>query len=276
MGTSFLNDDLQRLREHEFLHCQQTAARTGKTLTVGYANALRLYGVPIGEHCRLSVDDVHVCVDGADERPNMRGVHAHIWKAQSRTHTLGDFRLASPTAAWAQIAPFLPLQDLIAVGCMLMSKNRRRRVATLDDFEEYLAANQRFKGRKQCQAALPHLVEGTDSPAEANLLAFLSIHGIRGIKPNFEVTLPHGDLRFIDLALPAIRLGLEYQGSYHAGIAQMREDANRMNQLIDLGWVIIQVTVSDMRTAHASEQLLVKIQRAISRQTALMRLIQNT
>lgn len=162
------------------------------------------------------------------------------------------------------------------MGCMMMSKDRYRRTAKLNDFEEYLATNQKFKGRAQCYKTLPYLTAGTDSPTEANLLAFLSVNGIQNITPNFEVSLRNGARRYIDLAVPNLKLGLEYQGAYHSDALQMRKDANRMNQLIDMGWVIIQVTSSDMRTTESRNQLLAKIQRAITRQTALKKLIQNS
>ncbi|WEV45981.1 hypothetical protein OZX62_05795 [Bifidobacterium sp. ESL0690] len=276
MDASFLNDDLQELREQEFQLCQQTVSRTSKTLTIGYTDALRLYGIPTPKNCSLSADEVHVCVALTEKRPKINGVRVHTWQAETRTCDMGNFQLVAPPVAWAQVAPYCSLQDHIAMGCMMMSKDRYRRTAKLNDFEEYLATNQKFKGRAQCYKTLPYLTAGTDSPTEANLLAFLSVNGIQNITPNFEVSLRNGARRYIDLAVPNLKLGLEYQGAYHSDALQMRKDANRMNQLIDMGWVIIQVTSSDMRTTESRNQLLAKIQRAITRQTALKKLIQNS
>lgn len=158
----------------------------------------------------------------------------------------------------------------------MMCKERLRRVCELGDIEEYLASNRKFRGRDLCKENLPYLVARTDSPAEANLVAFLAINGIEGMEPNYEVRLRNGRRRFIDLAFPAIKLGLEYQGAYHSNVHQMCEDANRMNQLIDIGWSILQITANDMRTQDSREHLLAKIQRAITRQTAVNKLIHNS
>lgn len=275
MSSSFLNDDLQNLRRREFERCQKAASRTTTTLTVGYGDALHLYGVPTPEDYDLSKKGIHICVPSGARRPRVNGLIAHTWAGELEAQSCGDFQVVSPAVAWSQISMHTSPIRHIATGCMLMSRDSRRRVTDKKTIEEYVKNNPTFTGRRACLKALPHLVENTDSPAEAELIAFLSIHGVKGFIPNFEIILPNRQRRFIDFAMPSIKLGLEYQGAYHGGTSQMRDDANRLNQLTNEGWAIIQITALDMRSDDARIRILSIIERAITRQTLLFDMKRN-
>lgn len=52
-----------------------------------------------------------------------------------------QFWIASPVMMWAQMAQYSTLEELAAIGASLMSRDKRRRMATLQGFR-YLLGNQ--------------------------------------------------------------------------------------------------------------------------------------
>ena len=49
-----------------------------------------------------------------------------------------QFWIASPVMMWAQMAQYSTLEELAAIGASLMSRDKRRRMATRKDFDTYL------------------------------------------------------------------------------------------------------------------------------------------
>ena len=244
-----MRQQAEEIRTREILRCGLAAECTRKVLIVGYANALRCWGVDPGD-CKLSDDVIHVAAQHQSARSHTRGVAAHVWKASYDVRTIpgARFLVASPQMAWAQIGQYVSLEDLVVVGSTLMCRDSRRRVASRAQFVDYVMNNPRFKGRPQCLKALPFLVENTDSPPEAVLHMLLCQHGIDGLCVNYRIRQRNHRDRFIDIAIPSVKVGIEYQGSYHSDPAQMRSDARRMNNLIALGWIILQATAEDLQS----------------------------
>ena len=55
----------------------------------------------------------------------------------------------------------------------------------------------------------------------------------------------------VDLALPDIRLAVEYDGQWHADRHQLGRDRARLRELDQAGWYVYHVTKEDLRNPDA-------------------------
>ena len=219
-----MHEDIVGRRRAE--RCNDAARRSKGPLLVGYINAANYYGAPIPRHCTLSVDAVHACVSSANKRRRIKGVVFHVFKGKLdiRKKDYEQFWIASPVMMWAQMAQYSTLEELAAIGASLMSRDKRRRMATRKDFDTYLEISPRFIGRNKCHEALPYMTENTDSPPENTLFGMLKDSGLGCPTANYRVNIGNSYV-ILDMAYPDCRVAFEYQGAYHADPAQMRIDA---------------------------------------------------
>jgi very-short-patch-repair endonuclease len=268
--SSFFADELASIQRMELERCRDAAERSRLPLVIGYANALRLWGLPVPN--ALPDDRIHVIADDVTRRPRLKGVAAHIWKGscEFREPPSERFLISSPIAAWAQMATYTTWQDLAVIGSSLLSRNQQHLGITLQELISYVHRNPKFKLRIRCMESIPFVIENTDSPPEAKLYIILVRAGITDIVANYPVRTASGIMRFIDLAIPDLKIGFEYQGAYHGSTRQMRNDANKMNQLLDQGWVILQVTADDIRTETGKEAMLETAMHVIAQRRALI------
>ena len=133
--SSFMHEDIVGRRRAERERCNDAARRSKGPLLVGYINAANYYGAPIPRHCTLSVDAVHACVSSANKRRRIKGVVFHVFKGKLdiRKKDYEQFWIASPVMMWAQMAQYSTLEELAAIGASLMSRDKRRRMATRKD-----------------------------------------------------------------------------------------------------------------------------------------------
>ncbi|GAA4767543.1 hypothetical protein [Microbacterium gilvum] len=55
----------------------------------------------------------------------------------------------------------------------------------------------------------------------------------------------------VDLALPELRMAIEYEGDHHRDKAQWRKDLARRRRLEALGWTYVSVTQADLDDPRA-------------------------
>ncbi len=76
----------------------------------------------------------------------------------------------------------------------------------------------------------------------------------RGIATVPLVVVRDGSDRFVarvDLALPELRLAIEYDGAWHGDTRQFARDRRRLNELTAAGWRVLFVTAADLRDRRA-------------------------
>ena len=83
-----------------------------------------------------------------------------------------------------------------------------------------------------------------------------------GVKMNYRVSLP-GEERYIDMAFPMQRVGLEYKGRLYHGIEQSSRDDRRQNGLVGSGWTIINVWYEDLLESHLFGALVSNLSKAL-------------
>ncbi|MFC8846538.1 MULTISPECIES: hypothetical protein [unclassified Micromonospora] len=83
---------------------------------------------------------------------------------------------------------------------------------------------------------------GAQSPPESHLRIRLVLAGLPRPVTQHPVRLASGLVLHPDLAWPAFRVAVEYDGHWHADAEQLHRDRQRLNHLVGAGWVVLHVT----------------------------------
>jgi very-short-patch-repair endonuclease len=101
-------------------------------------------------------------------------------------------------------------------------------------------------GCRRADATLRWCDPRAESPPESELRVHLHIAGIL-VTPQFWVVIDGECVARVDLALPEIKLAIEYDGQWHGDHHQLGRDRARVRLLNSAGWHVFQVTKEDMR-----------------------------
>lgn len=144
---------------------------------------------------------------------------------------------------WFDLAGTLDLPDLVAAGDSAL-----RAGATAGQLAEATDLGRGRRGVVRARQALPLLDHRSGSRPESLLRVALVTGGLPAPEVNQPVYDQHGGwLAEPDLAYPAARLAVEYQGAHHAELRTMRRDAARHMDLHRAGWQVLYYTADDVR-----------------------------
>lgn len=103
------------------------------------------------------------------------------------------------------------------------------------------------RGRRRLQDAVALSEPLAESPMETRLRLLLVLGGLPAPAVQFRVVDGQGVVRArVDLAYPAARLALEYDGEYHFDAEFSRRDRHRDLELGDIGWHTMRFTSDDV------------------------------
>jgi G:T-mismatch repair DNA endonuclease (very short patch repair protein) len=103
------------------------------------------------------------------------------------------------------------------------------------------------RGARRTRLAVGLSDPRAESQPESTLRVLLALAGIVTV-PQYIVR--DGGRRFVarvDLALPDLKVAIEYDGAWHGDAPQLTRDRRRMNALASAGWKVLFVTAADMR-----------------------------
>ncbi len=103
----------------------------------------------------------------------------------------------------------------------------------------------RGSGRARRAAALADGLAG--SPQETRLRLLLPRDGLPAPTAQVRVFDDEGFVARVDLAYPDLKIAIEYDGLWHGGRRAFLSDRRRLNRLVAAGWVVLHVTVEDLR-----------------------------
>jgi len=205
---------------------------------------------------------VHVTGFEAERGLRRHGVDGHKSRRPVETVDVDGLRCSNPIAAWAECSELLPIDDLVIMGDGLLARGGA--IATLDDLERIARSRAGARGAKALRAAMRLVRAGTDSARETSLRLLL----VRAGLPEPEINAPLFDDRgrligHGDLAWPAERIVVEYEGRQHAeDPRQFTIDIGRIDRILEAGYRHIRVddhrlrerdgVVSTVRRAFAS------------------------
>ncbi|MGW4498431.1 DUF559 domain-containing protein [Micromonospora sp. NPDC004336] len=144
-------------------------------------------------------------------------------------------------------------EALVAVDALL-----HRRLVKLGTLRAYADARPGWPGLSLLREVLALANPLAESPMETRLRLLLLDAGLPPAIAQHDVRDPSG--RFVgrvDLAWPALRVAVEYDGDHHRERAHFRQDVARLNALRAAGWVVLRFTADDVLRHRARTAALV-------------------
>lgn len=203
-----------------------------------HTTALSLVGIPLP----AAPPAVHVSVAFPRTPPRRPGVHGHALR-DLPVHDLRGMPTSPPLAAWAQAAALLGREDLTAAADGLLLADRGRTpLATPRELDAVAASWHGRPGAARLRWAADHARPGARSRPET-LLRLLLVRA-RLPEPVIEppILVAGGRVLHPDLAFPAHRVALEYEGDVHRERSAWERDIERRELLADQGWRTVRVT----------------------------------
>lgn len=158
---------------------------------------------------------------------------------------VGGVRCLRPSRAAVDVARQGPLASAVAVLDAVLA-------AGLTTEQELAAQVERAAGlRGVCtgRRALELADARAASPPESWLRVVLVEDGLVPVPQYVVLSVDGRFVARVDLAFPADRVALEYDGRVaHATAAAFARDRQRQNELVALGWVVLRFTAADLRS----------------------------
>lgn len=161
---------------------------------------------------------------------------------------VGRLPVTTPDRTAFDIARRLPLDEsVVAVDAML-----NRGLVTRDSIRRYALDSAMRRGCARVMEVVALAEPGAESPMETRLRLELVGGGLPRPEAQVAVYSRTGEfLGRVDLAYREHRVGIEYEGDYHRDRNVFRRDLARVNAMQEAGWVIVRVTVDDIRDPRA-------------------------
>ncbi|MEU7571300.1 DUF559 domain-containing protein [Micromonospora sp. NPDC049240] len=144
-------------------------------------------------------------------------------------------------------------EALVAVDALL-----HRRVVELTALRAYAAEHPGWPGAPLLREVLALAEPLSESPMETRLRLLLLDAGLGPLTAQHEVRAGGHFLARVDLAWPALRLAVEYDGDHHRQRAQFRQDVARLNALRAAGWIVLRFTADDVLRRPTATVALVR------------------
>lgn len=146
--------------------------------------------------------------------------------------------------------------------------NTAKPLTSVEQIARVLDAMPGAPGIVRAREALELVSDGSNSPMESVLFALLAWprrlggYALGPVSLNHRVSTADGD-RYVDVAFPGHKVGLEYKGRKFHAIEQAGRDDRRQNKLVGSGWTILNVWYEDIVEEHLYNQLVADAARAM-------------
>jgi hypothetical protein len=225
-----------RLERDHALACHAVALKLPSDAVFAGPSAAYLMGV---EHAAEYADDVHVIVPTKRIPLLQTGLRAHgIDLASGEIVGAGDLRRTTAIRTAWDVAQWLPIVPAVTVIDGMLA-HAGLELAT---FDAVIRAREGQRGWRLAHRAASLADGGAQSPPESRLRVKLVLAGFPRPVTQHPVPLPGGLVLHPDLAWPAYRVAVEYDGRWHGGDDRLDLDRDRLNELLRAGWQVIHVT----------------------------------
>ncbi|MGO1662315.1 MAG: endonuclease domain-containing protein [Micrococcaceae bacterium] len=149
------------------------------------------------------------------------------------------------------VADLVVAGDFIVTGRVVPGRRRALPLTTIKSLSHTLDERGRFHGRARARQALDFVRVGSDSRPET--LLRLALIGAGFPEPELQVTLGRDSSGNFsaDMAYRELRIALQYDGAHHRTEEQQGRDALRDHWFQAHGWILLRVTVHDLRSGFA-------------------------
>jgi hypothetical protein len=188
-----------------------------------------------------------------------------------RVEVSSGLRVVDAATTWCQLGAILEIDDLVAAADFLVTGEgpfgRRGPLATLDELRSALRHHRGCRGAARLRTALELVRSGPLSRRETLLRLDVVRADLPEPVPNHIVLDARGRfVAMVDLAFVEYRVALEYQSDLHRRPAAYRADIERLERLVDVGWLVVQITadgVSEGGRARSSARALERVRRRL-------------
>jgi hypothetical protein len=156
-----------------------------------------------------------------------------------------------------ELARSLPLLDAVA----WIDGLGRSRALTRRAIVTHAERHRGDYGHRRAEEAVHLCDPRAESPPESVLRVHIVKGGLPVPTPQFDVVVDGQFLARVDLAWPAWKFAVEYDGQWHVDPDQLARDRARLRALNAAGWHVFHVTREDMRDV---DRLLNELKRALA------------
>jgi hypothetical protein len=159
---------------------------------------------------------------------------------------VASFRMVALTSPARTAFDMIQRSDRIS-GVVGLDTMLQRQIVSMQSLADYAMTVAGRPGSVMFRSAIELADPRTESPMETRCRLVIVDAGLP--RPIAQYVVRDADGRFVarlDLAYPAHRVGLEYEGDHHRERVTFRRDIARVNALIALDWIIVRVTADDI------------------------------
>lgn len=253
-------------------HARAFRPRMRDGLVFAGVTAARLWGLPVAGWWRAE-EPLTIGVPAGTGRTRARGVRTREFDPERLpTATIDGLPVLSPLATMLTMAGSTEHDDLVVLLDALVSPSDNypglrvpaRPSASLEELRAFVTGCRGMRGVDALRAALSDVRVGAESPPETRCRLRIAAAGLPEPVMQHVVVL-HGErVAVIDLAYPALKIAVEYEGEHHlTEPKQWARDIARQELLESLGWIVIRATKADLR--GDGRTLIGRIEQAIAR-----------
>ncbi len=183
-------------------------------------------------------------------RAGVRGHRGQFFADEIVTHK--GLLITSRTRTWLDCARRMSVEELTVVADHLLRiprpdfEGRTEPYATREDLADMLDRHKGTPGIQKARLALEQARVGSDSAPETRLRLALEYAGLPEPQLNMPADLGAAVVRQPDLAYPAQKVAVEYEGEGHSEAAQIIRDIAREEDFGRAGWVVVRVSKRHM------------------------------
>lgn len=230
-----------------------TGLTPDSTCCFGTAGLLWGCPLPLAQQNDLKI---HLAKLGGGTRPVRKGVAGHrLVLRDADVVMLDGVRVTSPARTWLDLAAVLPLDDLVVAGDHFICSQsrsfgpRKAALCSLAELHEQVLANPGARGIRIARQALELCRVGADSAPESRLRLALGRLGLPEPALSYVVLDQTGwELAWPDVAFPAFKVAVNYDGRHHLLERQRESDIRRDESIAAIGWTSVTVTAGQVRT----------------------------
>lgn len=188
------------------------------------------------------------------------GLLVHRWALDPDESTVVDgLRVTSPLRTAYDLARRLTLVEAVVAVDALSARSGFPPSHLLRLRNRHLG----LRGSRQVYRVVQLAEPKADSAMETRLRLALVLRGLPPPKVQFPVPDERANVvAWLDLAYPARRLGIEYDGAEHRSQQRAMRDLDRQARLTALGWRVLRFTASDVM--NRPEVIAERVRRALA------------
>lgn len=205
-----------------------------------HITAAQLLGMPLPRYATRD-KRLHVSVTVPDRAPQGAGIAGHTVICRPELRIVDGLTVQGPLATWCELAPFVGLDDLIALGDHLLGVTDPP--YSTEDLASAVAERSGHRGIRRLRTAMEWVRPRVESRQETRLRLLLVRAGLP--EPETNVYLPlqfqrrrvRGDLVYL-----RYKTLVEYDGEQHrTDDAQFARDVDRLDAVMAEDWRVIRV-----------------------------------